>query len=145
MHCLEDGELYVAYGGYHDGYQWASTPTGHHNKEQRTYGLAWPCHQTVNRCFKCFGCMSMTYRHPLYWHGIIVQLAIINNEPLFHMEYDEDEFHTVCIVGRSFISCWLALSWQVWKIGMSTLFSIVHTLISIVFYFFYPVSSPPTS
>ena len=88
VHYLEDDELYVADGDY--GYQWVGTPTGHNNPEERTYAWAWAHHKTVNRCSKCFGCLSMTYRHRLHCHGImfhaianIIKLAIATMSPSF--------------------------------------------------------------
>ena len=68
-------------------------PTGYNNWAQKMYALARACHETVNRHFKHFGC---TYRHPLHWHGTmyhalanITQLAIMDNEPLYQVDYDD--------------------------------------------------------
>ena len=54
-------------------------------------------HETVNRRFKQFGCLSNTYRHKLQKHGAmfhaianITQLAIMDNEPLFQVGYNEN-------------------------------------------------------
>ena len=37
------------------------------------------------------------------FHAIanIIQLALISNGPLFHVDYGEDEFHAVQILGKS--------------------------------------------
>ena len=95
-HHLDDNECYVGDGGYYEGRQWAETPTGYNNHEQKMDTLARACHETVNRQFKQFGCLSNTYRHPLHWHGAmfhaianITQLAIMDNEPLFQVGYNE--------------------------------------------------------
>ena len=70
----------------------AEMPTGHNNPKQQMYALARAHHETVNRCFKCFGCLSNIYMHPLHQHGTmeplshvivnITQVAIMDNEPL---------------------------------------------------------------
>ena len=93
---LENNECYVGDGGYYDGGQWAETPTGHNNAEQKMYALARARHETVNSRFKCFGCLSNIYRHPLYRHGTmfhaianITQLTIMVEQPLFQVNYDE--------------------------------------------------------
>ena len=51
-HHLENNECYVGDGGYYDRGQWAETPTGHNNAEQKMYVLARAHHETVNSCFK---------------------------------------------------------------------------------------------
>ena len=48
-HHLDDNECYVGDGGYYDERQWAETPTGYNNHEQKMYALARACHETVNR------------------------------------------------------------------------------------------------
>ena len=60
------------------------------------YALSRARHETVNRWFKQFGCLSNTYRHPLHRHGAmfhaianITQHAIMDNEPLFQVGYNE--------------------------------------------------------
>ena len=55
-HHLDENECYVGDGGYYDGRQWAETPTGYNNHEQKMYAMARACHETVNRRFKQFGC-----------------------------------------------------------------------------------------
>ena len=74
-------------------------PAGHNNPKQQVYTLARAHHETVDRHFKCFGCLSNTYRHPLHQHGTMVPLfhavanitllTIMDNEPLFQGDYDE--------------------------------------------------------
>jgi hypothetical protein len=100
VHFLDEGECYVADGGYADGNQWASTPNGLNDYEQRTKALARARHETVNRRFKIFGCLSQRYRHHnLALHGTIfhaianiVQLTIRFGHPLFDIEYIESDF-----------------------------------------------------
>jgi hypothetical protein len=99
IHFLDDGEYYAADGGYADGNQWSSTPNGLNDYEQRTKSLARARHETVNRRFKVFGCLSQRYRHNLDLHGIIfravaciVQLTIRFGHPLFDIEYNESDF-----------------------------------------------------
>ena len=99
IHFLDNGEYYCADGGYADGNQWSSTPNGLHDYEQRTKSLARARHETANRRFKIFGCLSQQYRHDLAIHGTIfravaniVQLSILFGNPLFDIEYDESDF-----------------------------------------------------
>ena len=61
------------------------------------YAMARAHHEMVNRRFKKFGCLSNTYRHPFHRHGAmfhatgnITQLAIMDNEPLFQVGYNEN-------------------------------------------------------
>ena len=96
-HHLDENECYVGDGGYYDGRQWAETPTGYNNHEQKMYAMARARHETVNRQVKQFGCLSNTYRHKLQKHGAmfhaianITQLAIMDNEPLFQVGYNEN-------------------------------------------------------
>jgi hypothetical protein len=99
IHFLDAGEYYAADGGYADGHRFASTPNGLNDYEQRTKALAHAHHETVNRCFKVFGCLSQRYRHSLAFHGTIfravagiVQLTIQFGHPLFDIEYNEADF-----------------------------------------------------
>ena len=48
-HHLDDNECYVGDGGYYDGWQWAETPTGYNNHEQKMYAMARAPHETINR------------------------------------------------------------------------------------------------
>ena len=96
-HHLDENECYVGDGGYYNGQQWAETPTGYNNHEQKMYAMARARHETVDRQFKQFGCLSNTYRHKLQKHGAmfhaianITQLAIMDNEPLFQVGYNEN-------------------------------------------------------
>ena len=98
-HHLDNNECYVGDGGYYNGWQSAKTPTGYNNAEQKMYVLARACHETVNSCFKCFGCLSNTYMHPLHWHGTmfhaivnITQLSIMDEQPLFQVDYDKCQY-----------------------------------------------------
>ena len=99
IHFLDNGEYYCADGGYADGNQWSSTSNGLHDYEQRTKSLARARHETANRRFKIFGCLSQRYRHDLAIHGTIfravaniVQLSIRFGNPRFDIEYDESDF-----------------------------------------------------
>ena len=44
-HQLDDNECYVGDGGYYNGRQWAETPTGYNNHEQKMYAMARACHE----------------------------------------------------------------------------------------------------
>ena len=96
---LDDGEKYIADGGYFDGYQWAETPDGTHSLEQRMYALSRARHETVNGRFKNWRCLKQQYRHSLEKHGplfrsvaAIVQIGIMHGESLFSVPYNEDVF-----------------------------------------------------
>ena len=95
-HHLDNNECYVGDGGYYDGWQLAETPTGYNNAKQKMYALARACHEMVSIHFKCFECLSNTYRHPLHWHGTmfhatayITKLSIMDEQPLFQVDYDK--------------------------------------------------------
>ena len=91
---LDQGEKYLADGGYRDGGQFSETPNGLNNPDQKMKALARARHETVNRRFKQFGILSQRFRHSLNKHGAvfmavanITQLAIMVDQPLFNIEY----------------------------------------------------------
>ena len=93
---LDDGEKYLADGGYNDGGQYSETPNGLNNPDQRMKATARARHETANSRFKEFGILAQTYRHTLHRHGTvfkavanIVQLAIVLERPLFDVEYND--------------------------------------------------------
>jgi hypothetical protein len=98
VHYLQVGEYYIADGGYNDGNQYAITPNGLNNYQQKTFALCRARHETVNARFKVFACLKNIFRHPLRKHGVlfravanIVQLQIQNGNPPFDVEYDEND------------------------------------------------------
>jgi hypothetical protein len=55
------------------------------------------CHETLNGRLKAWGILSNTYRHNITKYGtvfyacaVITQLAIVNGEPLFEVEYGDE-------------------------------------------------------
>jgi hypothetical protein len=95
---LEAGEMYCADGGYLDGNQYSVTPNGLNNEDQRMRSLARARHETVNRRFKEFDILGRRFRHNVVKHGVafmavanITQLTIMHGQPLFSVEYDENE------------------------------------------------------
>ena len=93
---LDDGEKYLADGGYNDGGQYSETPNGLNNPDQRRKATARARHETAYSRFKEFCILAQTYRHTLHRHGTvfkavanIVQWAIILERPLFDVEYND--------------------------------------------------------
>ena len=92
--------MYIADGGYYDGYQWAETPDGTHDFAQCTFALTRAHHEMGNRRFKVFNCLKQQFRHALEKHGsifravaAIVQIGIASGVAgLFGVEYEETEF-----------------------------------------------------
>ena len=81
------------------GYQWAETPDGTHDFQQRTFALIRARHETVNGRFKDWRCLKQQWRHSLEKHGAVfravagvVQVAIQNGEQLFQVEYNDADF-----------------------------------------------------
>ena len=103
-HSLHDAlcrdEMYIADGGYNDGYQYAVTPTGVHEFEDRQRATARARHETVNNCIKVYHCLrAHSYRHELKKHGTIfhavaniIQLGIRRGKLTFQVEYNQ--YHT---------------------------------------------------
>jgi hypothetical protein len=87
---LEEGEKYVADGGYRDRNGPSITPTGFNTITERKGRLFRARHETVNSRLKIFYLFSATFRHGVIKHGLcfraainMVQIAIENGEPLF--------------------------------------------------------------
>jgi hypothetical protein len=100
-HCLHGelcrDEMYIADGGYYDGYQYAFTPTGAHEYSDKQMALARARHETVNKCFKVFNCLKGgMFRHDRQCHYDmahaiinIVQLGIMCGKLTFQIDYDQ--------------------------------------------------------
>ena len=73
---LDGNEIYVADGGYYDGYQWAETPDGTHDFQQRTFALIRARHETVNGSFKDWRCLKQQWRHSLEKHGAAFRAVV---------------------------------------------------------------------
>jgi hypothetical protein len=96
--ALDDGEYYLADGGYSDGNQWSETPNGLHDFDQRQKAAVRARHETANKRFKQWNILNERYRHRLsdhsaVFHAIanITQMSILNGEPLFSVEYNDRE------------------------------------------------------
>jgi hypothetical protein len=94
--AFDAGEYYIADGGYRDGGQWSVTPTGRHEFSDRQKGVVRARHETYNKRLKDWGALKQKYRHSLPQHiwvfrsiANIVQVAILNGEPLFQLEYND--------------------------------------------------------
>ena len=71
--CLDDGEMYVADGGYRGGIH-SETPNGLNNLDQRMKQVVRARHETINRRFKQFNILAKVFRHttkktPHCFHG----------------------------------------------------------------------------
>jgi hypothetical protein len=93
--ALDPGEFYLADGGYRDGNQYSVTPSGHHFFGDRQKSVVRARHETLNKRFKDWGALRRLYRHKRVshskvFHAIanIVQVTILNGEPLFEVEYN---------------------------------------------------------
>ena len=93
---VDDGELLIADGGYHDGEQYFVTPNGLNNYEQYLQSVVRARHETVNQRFKQWAALERVFRHdvmlhPRVFHAIanIVQITIVHGEPLFSVKYDD--------------------------------------------------------
>lgn len=98
IYALDEGEHYLADGGYYDGDQYSDTPTGLHDFSDRQKSMVRACHETINRRFKQWNVLANRYRHKRTSHGAvfcavanITQLAMWNGEPLFDVEYDSND------------------------------------------------------
>ena len=94
---LEDGEMYVADGGYYDGQQWSNTPNGRHDLDQYMKAAARARHEVVNGWFKRFGILQQRFHHDVYLHyevfhavANIVQLLIMMGHTPFDLEYRDN-------------------------------------------------------
>jgi hypothetical protein len=91
---LDSGEYYLADGGYRDGNQYSVTPTGLHLFDDRQNSVVRARHETLNKRYKDWGALRQLYRHDRVSHAKvfraianIVQVTIMNGEPLFEVEY----------------------------------------------------------
>ena len=98
-HNLDEFEMYIADGGYYDGYQWATTPTGFHKHGDRIRALVQARHENINRRFKEWGALQQRWRHAPHKHRVmfrtianIIQLRLETDEPAWPIHYDEREF-----------------------------------------------------
>jgi hypothetical protein len=87
---LLEGEMYIADGGYRDGREFANTPTGLNNPEERYKRVARARHETVNSRLKQFMALSGTFRNDLTKHHTCfmaiancTQIDIASFSPLF--------------------------------------------------------------
>jgi hypothetical protein len=92
--ALDPGEYYLADGGYRDGNQYSVTPTGLHLFDDRQKAVVHAHHETLNKRYKDWGALRQLYRHDGVSHSKvfcaianIVQVPIMNGEPLFEVEY----------------------------------------------------------
>lgn len=92
---LDEGEKYVADGGYRGGTK-SVTPNGLNNNEQRMQQLVRSRHETVNARFKHFGALERVFRHKPHKHGVvfgaivnITQICICEESRLFQIDYIE--------------------------------------------------------
>jgi hypothetical protein len=92
--ALDAGEYYLADGGYRDGGQYSVTPTGLYLFDDRQKSVVRARHETLNKRYKDWGALRQLYRHNRVSHSKvfraianIVQVTIMNGEPLFEVEY----------------------------------------------------------
>jgi hypothetical protein len=95
---LDPGEKYLGDGGYRDGNQWAETPNGLNDHDQRQKQMARARHETMNGRFKQWNILKAIFRHNIAKHGAafraiacITQLSIQYGERLFDIDYDDAE------------------------------------------------------
>jgi hypothetical protein len=94
--ALDDGECYLADSGYRDGKQFSVTPSGMHSFSDRQKSAVRSRHETLNKRYKDWGALRRLYRHSPVSHSKvmhaianIVQVTILNGEPLFEVEYQD--------------------------------------------------------
>ena len=94
---LEEGECYLADGGYCDGHQYTVTPTGLRNYDEHMKTVARARHEAVNGWFKRFGILKQQFRHRKELHHLvfgavanITQLSIMLGHSPFDVEYFDD-------------------------------------------------------
>jgi hypothetical protein len=96
---LQDGEKVEADKGYRGEPEHINTPNSNiflNDIGKRQKALARTRHETINKRFKQWNCLSRTFRHRLSMHGtvfravaVMTQISIENGEPLFGVAYDE--------------------------------------------------------
>jgi DDE superfamily endonuclease len=97
-----DNEMACADGGYHDGYEFFETPTGHNNADQHMKAQARARHETINRRFKQWGVMGQRFRsnpecHEKYFNAVanLTQFLIMTSgleddeRQLFQVYYND--------------------------------------------------------
>ena len=74
---LEIGEMYIKDGGYADGQEYALTPNGLNNDDQRCQGVVRARHETLNRRLKEWRVLGCKYWHDLdKHHEVFMAVAI---------------------------------------------------------------------
>ena len=98
VHVLDEEEYYLADGGYYDGDNYSMTPNGLHDYDQRQKAAVRARHETVNKRFKDWMVLERRFRHELHTHGHVLravanitQLMMNSGEPLFQVEYDDND------------------------------------------------------
>lgn len=99
---LKDGERVEADKGYVGEPRFIDVPNdmvGESKEQKKAKALARSRHETCNKRFKQFNCLSQTFRHEVGLHAdcffaiaTITQLAIENGYPLFQVEYTTREY-----------------------------------------------------
>lgn len=92
---LDRGEKYIADSGYRDGGEYAFTPNGLNDENQRRQSVIRARHETVNRRFKRWGALGEVFRHERKAH-FIVFMAIAN---MTQMELGSGEFPLFALDG----------------------------------------------
>lgn len=87
---LDDGEHYVADGGYRDQKGPSITPSGFNTVSERKGRLFRARHETVNARLKIFNLFNTAFRHDVNKHGVcfhaainMTQIALQSGEGLF--------------------------------------------------------------
>ena len=96
---LRDGENVEADKGYQGEPDYIKAPNSNiflNAIGKRQKALARTRHETINKRFKQFHCLSRTFRHRLSTHGavfravaVMTQISIESGEPLFGVAYDD--------------------------------------------------------
>jgi hypothetical protein len=92
--ALDPGEYYLANGGYSNRNQYSQTPTGQHDFSDCRKATVCARHKSYNKQLKDWGALRCAFRHALDSHSKIfqaiasvVQVTIMNGEPLLDVEY----------------------------------------------------------
>ena len=93
---LEEGERYIADGGYDAMY--ADTPSGVWTFHSRQEAYLRARHEGINKFFKQWGALKQVFRHELWKHEFvfkaianITELIIEHESPVFELEFDEND------------------------------------------------------
>jgi len=87
IYALQDGEMVLADGGYHDGCGFFETPNGNNDGDQYMKALVRARHETINRRFKQWSILGSRYRHSLEKHGLVFR-AIASITHFMMKEYN---------------------------------------------------------